>query len=375
MPDTIEKGKEKKSSWFERNPKKTLMFSVLVFWGLIDWIVGAILIPQDYNVFRTPHPFYHHDLIPNQAATAKWGDIEYPMFTNLLGFRDRVVRAISRKTSKKRILFIGDSFTEALGVSYEDSFVGVLDKKLKDSEVEVLNAAVVSYSPKLYYLKIQYLLEKQGLHFDHVFVFIDISDVQNELSYEQFEPLPFPIIAKFQFDLKRYLKSTSFFYYALTKFFQKDKDSYLTELRADGLFPCFADMDDELLDNKDFRQSEVLWTLDSTIYEQFGKKGLALARDNMQKLVELCEKRDISVTIAVYPWQAQILYRDLDSIQVKFWQKFCEDNNITFINLFPEFINEVEPEVVYNTYFIPGDVHWNAAGHLLVANKVLEYIQ
>jgi hypothetical protein len=95
----------------------------------------------------------------------------------------------------------------------------------------------------------------------------------------------------------------------------------------------------------------------------------------MQKLVELCQKHDISVTIAVYPWQAQIQYRDLDSIQVKFWQKFCEDNNVTFMNLFPEFINELEPEVVYNTYFIPGDVHWNAAGHLIVANKVLEYIQ
>ena len=136
------------------------------------------------------------------------------------------------------------------------------------------------------------------------------------------------------------------------KLFQKDKDSYLTELRADGLFPCFADMDDELLNNEDFRQAEVIWTLDSTIYEQFGKKGLALAKNNMQKLVELCQERDISVTIAVYPWQAQILYRDLNSIQVKFWQKFCEDNNVTFINLFPEFINELEPEVVHNTYFI-----------------------
>jgi len=375
MSDIIEKDKGKESSWFERNPKKTLIFIVLFFSGLIDWIAGAIVIPQDYNVFRRPHPFFHHDLVPNTAATAKWENIEYPMFTNSFGFRDRVVKTILRKTSKKRILFIGDSFTEGLGVPYEDSFIGVLDKKLKNSDIEILNAAVVSYSPKLYYLKIQYLLEKREFNFDHVFVFIDISDIQNELSYAQFEPLPFTTIAKFRFDLKKYLKNTSFFYYALTKLFQGHKDSYLTELRADGLFPCFAGMDDELLNNENFRKSEIMWTLDATIYEQFGKKGLALAKYSMQKLVELCEKHDIPVTIAVYPWQAQIFYRDLESIQVKFWQTFCEDNNITFINLFPEFINDLDYDVVYNRYFIPGDVHWNAAGHLIVADKVLEYIQ
>lgn len=375
MAGTIEKGRGKENSWFEKNPKKTLIFSILFFTGFIDWVAGAIFLPQDYNVFRGPHPFYHHGLLPNKAATAKWGDMEYPMFTNSLGFRDKAVRTISRKTSKRRILFIGDSFTEGLGVFYEDTFVGVLDQKLLHSDIEILNAAVVSYSPKLYYLKVQYLLEKQGFHVDHVVVLIDISDVQNELSYEQFEPLPFPKIAKLQFDLKRCLKNTSFFYYALTRPFQKGNDFYLTELRADGLFPCFADMDEALLDNKEFRQSEVLWTLDSTIYEQFGKKGLALAQDNMQKLVGLCKRRNISVTVAVYPWQAQILYRDLDSIQVRFWQKFCEDNNVTFINLFPEFINALEPDVVYTKYFIPGDVHWNPAGHVLVANKVFEYIQ
>ena len=111
MSDTSEKDKGEKSSWFERNPKKTLIFSILVFLGLIDWIAGTILIPQNYNVFRTPHPFYHHDLVQNQTATARWGNIEYPMFTNSLGFRDSAVRAVSRKTSKKRILFVGDSFT------------------------------------------------------------------------------------------------------------------------------------------------------------------------------------------------------------------------------------------------------------------------
>ena len=75
------------------------------------------------------------------------------MFTNSLGFRDRTVREIPLASKQKRILLIGDSFIEGMGVPYENSVAGILGESLKADATEVLNAAAVSYSPKLYFLK------------------------------------------------------------------------------------------------------------------------------------------------------------------------------------------------------------------------------
>lgn len=370
MEEARETHTPKKHSWFERHPKMTLGVLLCCFFLTVDRFAGFLLIPKNYDAFRMPHPFYHHDLHPNVATMAKWGDVEYPLLTNSLGFRDDQVKTIPRSSNTRRMLLIGDSFLEGLALLYEHSVGGILQRKLKQSGLEVLNAAVVSYSPKLYYLKIRYLLQYQKLKFDQLVVFIDISDIQNEIAYELFEPAPFPWIAELRYNLKRYLEQTSFFYFALFKRGRQAAELY-AQLQADGLFPCLATLDRELLRNEQFRKAEGIWTIDPTIYEQFGKNGLALARQNMQLLVELCRQQDIQVTLVVYPWPAQIFQRDLESIQATFWQQFAQDYQVDFINLFPVFINESPAQDIYNKYFIYGDVHWNAAGHMLVANRVL----
>lgn len=56
----------------------------------------------------------------------------------------------SEKT--RRIAFMGDSFTAASQETWEDSYVGIVEKQLKPS-VEVKNYGVSSYSPVLYVLQ------------------------------------------------------------------------------------------------------------------------------------------------------------------------------------------------------------------------------
>jgi hypothetical protein len=84
---------------------------------------------------------------------------------------------------------MGDSFVEGIGLDYDETFIGILDTMLKGSgrEIETLNGGVLSYSPKLYYLKVEGLVDS-GLKVDHVIVFIDISDVQDEIVHERFRP-------------------------------------------------------------------------------------------------------------------------------------------------------------------------------------------
>ena len=58
----------------------------------------------------------------------------------------------------------------------------------------------------------------------------------------------------------------------------------------------------------------------------------------MKKLAELLKENDIKLTIAVYPYPSQVWYEDLHSIQVHICEEWALENDVNFINHFPDFI-------------------------------------
>jgi len=319
---------------------------------------------------RIPHPYYHHDLLPNQQAKNIWGDRVYHVYTNSLGFKDKMVRNIPYETNKKRILFIGDSFTEAVGMTWEDCFVGILDEKLPD--IEILNAGVVSYSPKFYYLKTKYLIEKNKLKFDELFVFIDNSDPLNEITYKSFGPYENDKFKKLFYKLKRFLFKRSYLYYSVSNIILKMKRNPATEQwnRKSGM----AFIDETDLESSDFISATPVWSLNQQYFDKWGKEGLTLSEENMDKLTELCNQNSIDLNIIIYPWPAIIQKGDINNVQVQFWLKFCADRNIDFINLYPYFINDLPVDDILKKYYIPGDVHWNKEGNRFVAQVIQKYL-
>lgn len=368
---------------FERHPRITLALFVIILLLLIDFVAGLIFIPDDINSFRAPHYYYHHCLLPNNEAQTTWDAVNYyPFYTNSLGFRDKEIREIELETDSKRILFIGDSHTEGVGVKYEDSFAGIIDEKLEKENIDVLNAAAISYSPKLYYYKIKYLIEEQGLRFDELVVCIDISDIQNELVYKDFEPGESSFFSKLGFRWNKFFKSYSFIYYSAgniintqkTKKFYEEAQRDVENPKTD-LYSTFFDEfhDSELLRNQQFHNIG-LWYLDKDVFEKWGREGMILEKWYMAKLAGLCKDYGIRMYIVVYPWPVQIVAGDVNSIQVQFWQKFSEDYNTGFINLFPVLWNKLPEKNVIKEYYIPGDVHFSEAGHHLVAEEILKYL-
>jgi len=353
---------------FERNPRKTIFISISLIMIVFDFILGIFFIPKDYNFYRSPHPYYHHGFSPSKKSFSIWGDRKIPIFINSLGFKDFAPREISLTTSKKRILFMGDSFTEGRGVTYGESFTGLINRKVDSSKIEIINSAVSSYCPKLYYLKTKFLLEHVGLKIDELYLFIDISDIQDEILYENFKPNRIPSYRWFLYKTKKFLKTYSFIYYSTYNKILLKKGSMEYD---ESIFPDLK-KSYKLLQSLKFGQNRALWTLNKNIFYKWGEKGLKLAYMNIKKLYNLCNKHNIILTIIVYPWPEQIFNKDLDSIQVNFWRKFCKEHSIAFINLFPSFINQTDPQDVYNKYFINGDVHWNQEGHKLVATKIIE---
>jgi len=359
-----------KSRWFEKHPTASFVVIIIIAVLIFDFISAFIFIPEDYNSFRTADPYFHHGLLPNRHTSNIWGDRIFEIYTNSLGFKDQSCREVSLNPDKKRIVFIGDSFTESMGMTWEESFAGVIAGQLTDTEI--LNAGVVSYSPKLYYLKTKYLIENVKLKFNELYVFIDNSDPLNELTYEDFIPYNDKPLKKTGYNIKRYLFSHSYLYYSVATKIMETRKSPVTA--SWNPMSGAAVLDELSVEENDFIAAMLSWSYNPALYEKWGRRGLQLANENMQQLTDLCRQNNIRMTIVIYPWPSVIEQRSLDDVQVGFWKTFCEKNNLKFIDLYPEFITNEEPVSVIQRLFIPGDVHWNKEGNKLVAEKINEHI-
>lgn len=254
----------------------SLFLICLIF--LLDLLLGNIFIPIPQHI---PNEYYHHTLRnADFKGNMMWGKEKYLVFTNSLGFKDSSNRKISLIPGRKRILFIGDSFTEGVGLPYEKTFVGLIGEAIKD-KVEVLNATTTSYSPKLYHLKAKYLLEKVGLRFDELYVYIDISDIPDEIIYENFMPYKDPLLIKALKAINRFFIRRSFLYYNF----------------HNRILPRTP--------RGKYYKERSLWVDDEKVFEGY-KKGLKLAGLNMEKLQDLCKKYNVKMTIAVFPHPEQI---------------------------------------------------------------------
>ena len=130
--------------------------------------------------YRIKSDIYHHDLMPNIEVIESWGGkLKRKIITNSIGFRDSQQKKIDKSSNKKRILLIGDSFIEGSGYDYDYTLAGLLSSELGD-EYEILNSAVESYSPSIYFKKIQHYLSL-GYKFDQALIFLDLSDIYDEL--------------------------------------------------------------------------------------------------------------------------------------------------------------------------------------------------
>jgi hypothetical protein len=375
----------RKKSSFERNPKKTLVIIAVTLFLVIDFTTAFVLKALDLftpaymtagqheAVYRRPHPVFHHTLARNiEYDHAVWGTEVYTIRTNSLGFKDERVREVALEAKQPRIIITGDSFTEGLGLEFKDTFVGHISNYYKKRNVEVLNAGILSYSPKIHLAKTRYFLEAEGLEFDHLVVFIDMSDMEDEaMGY------------KFDLNLNRPVKKiTDSEKTGSTRPVHKEKPSlkaflnqhtvFIAQLRNLAAYYRIA--------RKDLRQwrrslnrPSGTWTLDEALYEKFGRVGQDKAAQHMRMLKTLLDKYGIELTVVVYPWPDQIYRKDLDSIHVKFWRRWTKSNGVGFVNLFPDFINNKDPEEVIKTYFIRGDVHWNTLGHQYIAERFLHY--
>jgi hypothetical protein len=76
--------------------------------------------PFEKSALRMANPVYGHALAPNHEGEEDWGS-KVDVITNSLGFKDATARNVPLHSDRRRVLFLGDSFTEGLGTAYEET--------------------------------------------------------------------------------------------------------------------------------------------------------------------------------------------------------------------------------------------------------------
>jgi hypothetical protein len=355
----------------------------LIWGGMALYCLGLFLLfdfawssltrgEETQRAVRVADPVYDHGFSVKFDGFDVWGELRYPLITNSLGFKDATTRDVPLKSASRRILIIGDSFAEGIGMRFEDSFAGILQQagQARGDKVEFLNAGVASYSPSIYYRKIKFLIDS-GLHFDEVLLFSDPSDVTDEAtSYFCIDDDPryrsYCTAAEGSMQPSASPKKSDFFIdrFVITNRVRISIKRWIQTLLGNRKRALATD------------RARIGWSIagfDVTNETRplGAEGGLQRSLQNMGKLADLLASRNIPLTIVVYPWAQQIAQGDRDSRQVAIWREFCEKRCKTFINLFPTFFAAAEADRNWHAHlYIVGDDHFSAGGHSMVAREV-----
>ena len=336
--------------------------------------------------YRIKSDVYHHDLMPNIDVVEGWGGkLKRQIITNSIGFRDSDQKNINKSSDKKRILLIGDSFIEGSGYDYDYTIAGLLSNKL-GSEYEILNSAVESYSPSIYFKKIQHYISL-GYKFDQALIFLDLSDIYDELfiKFDENEN----IIAetpKSKISLERKIKNRVYslgkilrdntitfrFLYLISDKTEIFKNYIKLKIKASKfLNKSFLNTTkDDAMYYRMLHVDRGFWTYNDEKYLEV-QKGKEQSEKYLKKLFKLLDNNNINSHLIVYPWPAQIQFGDTK--HVIYWEKFSEINNINFLSLYDVFNKKNKREVIFDN-FIYGDIHWNKNGTIKIFNEIVKKI-
>lgn len=374
-----------------------ILFITILIWTVIDFFFGRNLLNsiKYANNHGTIHPNYHHTFLPKVNKILYWAGLEYNFCTDNHGFRNSC-SAVKVREKNFDIVFIGDSVTEGVGLDYEDTIVGIINKNLKDKKIA--NLAASSYSTHIYNNKIKFLLEN-GYTFNEVFVLIDPSDIQDDT--EIYKVSGNTVISKnrkisfynFYIDKTKYLIKKTFpmtyeFLILFKKIFNFNKKNLnQIELNDKSNIKNLGNKGKNTLKiklpkyEKEFKNIDLrrlAWTYDKNInYGEIPvKESIKMSINQMNQLYETLISKNISLSIVIYPLPPQLAFDKELSMQVKIWEKFCYLKCKQFINSFPYFfekLNETSFLEVNNKYFIQNDVHFNKKGNQAIANLITKH--
>jgi len=323
-----------------------IIFTLVLF---IDFFFGSYLLkftPKKID-HTVSHNVFDHDLKKNFKANLEWSPGETYLFCSDKNSFRTFCNQMDTDLKNFDIGFIGDSFTEGVGLNYEDTFVGKISKNFNN--LKIANLAAVSYSPSIYFTKLNYLIEN-GYKFKRVIIFFDISDIYDDNRKYKFKDNK--ILrqkSKLLSDIQKSLKSAFPFLAYSSKTLKNDLFK-----KQEVIKKC---------DYLDYCHEKSSWTFNN---KYFGDTEINKSFNFMEMTYRLLNKNGIKMSVGIYPWPSQIVFDNRESKIVKLMSDFCENRCEFFFNNFPDFFDEINAsnkKDIVSKYYIEGDVHFNSLGN------------
>lgn len=370
--------------------KKIFIFFLLYFF--LDLIITNFLFKKTdfWRLSEKQNPYwriqsniYSHDFAANMEVKEKWQNFYKTIITNSLGYRDDTKQKIEKVSNNKRVYIIGDSFIEGMGYDYKHTVAGILKEKLSKN-YQILNAGVSSYASGIYYLKTKKLIS-EGYKIDYAIIFLDLSDIYDELFYiysddksriinhDVSKEKKIPFLKRNFYSLGNFLTENTILFKILLLMSDKTeiyKNYIKLKFKASKEFNknFFKTSKEDTLFYRMLSIDRGAWTRDEDKFKEV-RGGIEKTKFNLKRLFKLLDENNIESRLIIYPWPTQIYYGD--EYHQKIWEKFSKENKINFVNLYSAFDSKDKKKIILDN-FILGDIHWNKQGNKIIANEILK---
>ena len=312
---------------------------------------------------------FHHSIAPEINVYELWGKKKYKIKTNELSMRINENEDFIIDRQKEYVGFVGDSFVYGSGVDYNDHFISMLENK----NYNFLNLGYVSYSPSIYFKRLEYLLKNEKIKFKTIFLFIDHSDIQDEAQFYR-EDDNGNIVRKWLNDDEVKSKNRK---YKIKNYFKQN--SFIFKLYDNISAPSISTNTEKCINDRENRNYRDYLDMNRFGYSYKGNiknknwvnEGINKTLYYLDKIKLLSEKYSFNIILVNYPSALEVIdnINSENSKHFNFLNKWSLINNITFIDTRNYFIRENNIND-YLKYFIPCDVHWNQSGHQVIAESL-----
>ena len=362
-----------------------LIFFIYFLFFLIGDLIFSNLIFRDkfnirYDCYEYENITYdnqtYHDykLIKNCEATeSQKTAAPYKVFTDNEGYR---FSGNKRSKKKDNLIFLGDSTTFGVGSKFEDTFVGIVESKMKN--YDVYNLGVPGFGlQKYYYVLNEFLKTKTA---SKIFVTIDMTDILDAANrWKNIPNSKSPVlesafvgkeISNWENIRNSHFKGTRLIIFHTRNFIRTFKIKIRASNSKNGKVKnsikssnwasfTYTDKKDLNINEEQFKNAEL-------IIENYFRKINILAKENNAELY-----------LIIFPWPENLIYGQEKFNWEIFNEKLCSNYYCSeMINLFRDFREIVKDNDDWqNLIYIKDDIHFTKFGNNFISNKIINIIE